>query len=116
MLRGPEYKTRYELGINDDDITHVNYFKHRVAELHLNDVLTGRGSDAFREADRPVGTRGRVSGASPKDDPNLPCIILLPGIMGSELSAKVRGDERDVWLDAFQLLTGQGKKLSLIHI
>lgn len=113
MLRGPEYKHRFELAIDDDEITHTSYFRHRRLETHLNDALTGKGSAAFKEASRPTDTRGHISTANPKEDTSVPCLILLPGIMGSELSEVDKGDVCDIWLDKFQLFIGRGKKLQM---
>ena len=113
MLRGPEYRQRFELAVDDDEITHTSYFRHRRIEAHLNSALIGKQSSAFKAVSRPTDTRGHISAANPDEDTGVPCLILLPGIMGSELSEVGKGDECDIWLDVFQLFIGRGKKLQI---
>lgn len=112
MLKGPRYRSRFELAICDHEIIHTRYFTHSETSSHLLRALMGELDNTDFVARTSLG-RGRIKPANVQNKTSIPALILLPGIMGSELS-EVKGNERqDIWLDYPRLAFGQGSKLDI---
>ena len=96
-------------------VTHMNYFRRaetaRIVERGL--MRTDSDTSGF-SAKRPKGVdRGQVDEGKPSENTNLPAVILLPGIMGSNL-AVVRGLKANlVWFDLSDIMRGRGRYLAM---
>ncbi len=96
-------------------VTHLNYFQRaETVEVVRRGLLRADSDDSGFATHRPKGAkRGRVKEGKPGDNTDAIAVILLPGIMGSNL-AVVRGRKRNrIWVDKSDLLKGKGRKLAL---
>lgn len=96
-------------------VTHVNYFRRlETARIVRDGLLRADDDSAGFETTRPKrALRGRVKPGEPADNTELPAVVLLPGIMGSNLAA-VSGQKRNrIWVDASDLMKGEGRKLAI---
>ena len=96
-------------------VTHMNYFSRvdtaRIVKRGL--LREDHDTDGF-EVRTPRGVRrGAVESAQPTAHTDRPAVILLPGIMGSNLSVKEGSSKNRVWLDALDLMRGRGRMLAL---
>lgn len=96
-------------------VTHVNYFRRsETAQVVKRGLLRDDSDLSGFNSHRPKGAvRGKIDPVSPSDNVDMTGVILLPGIMGSNL-AVVKGTKRDrIWLDKSDLMKGRGKKLAM---
>ena len=96
-------------------VTHVNYFRRsETARVVQRGLVRADGDTAGFQTRKPRGVdRGRIKEGKPDDNRGLPGVILLPGIMGSNL-AVVNGNKRNrIWLDISDLMRGRGRKLAV---
>lgn len=96
-------------------VTHMNYFRrHETARIVQRGLLRDDGDTTGFELQRPKGVeRGRVNLGRPEDNANRTGIILLPGIMGSNLAVRKDGELNRVWLDVSDLMRGRGRQLEM---
>ena len=96
-------------------VTHVNYFRRaETAAIVQRGLFRGDADTSGFAARKPKGVeRGRVTEGKPDENTDLPGVVMLPGIMGSNLAA-VSGNKRNrIWLDVSDLLKGRGRKLAM---
>ena len=96
-------------------VTHLNYFQRpETVDVVRRGLLRKDGDDNGFATHRPKGAkRGRVKDGKPGDNTDAIGVILLPGIMGSNL-AVVNGRKRNrIWVDYSDLLRGKGRQLAL---
>ncbi|MGH6622425.1 MAG: DUF7379 domain-containing protein, partial [Burkholderiaceae bacterium] len=112
MFNGaPRAQTRYVFD-QGGDVTHFNYFRNertRSSMLHWitapNDATPLEFKPLTSAELAPVPMQRAIM---PRDGAALPIVILLPGVMGSQLNV----DDAQVWLDFSRLATGGLSALS----
>jgi len=96
-------------------VTHVNYFRRaETAQIVKRGLFRDDASTDGFESRRPKGAlRGRVTDGKPTEQTDLAAVVLLPGIMGSNL-AVVEGAKRNrIWIDRSDLIRGRGRLLAV---
>ena len=96
-------------------VTHVNYFsRFETAEIVRRGLLRYDDDTAGFAVRRPKGAiRGRVTEGKPDENAQLTGVVLLPGIMGSNLAVSKGGKLDTVWVDGIDLLRGRGRALAV---
>jgi pimeloyl-ACP methyl ester carboxylesterase/tetratricopeptide (TPR) repeat protein len=114
MYGGAQRSQRRWYCAEGSEVDHVSYFRHEETVKKLVHGLTREPDDTSGfEMSKPKGA-ARGAAQQPQDNPEKPCVILLPGIMGSHL-AVVEGDsDRDrIWLDPKSIMFGGIEHLDL---
>ena len=96
-------------------VTHVNYFRRfETAKVVQRGLARTDGDTTGFSTRKPKGVdRGRVKEGKPDENTGRPGVVLLPGIMGSNL-AVVNGNKRNrIWVDISDLIRGRGRKLAV---
>jgi pimeloyl-ACP methyl ester carboxylesterase len=107
-----------------NDTSHFQYFKTEHTANAVLSVLTPSGAAAFESFEVTPGARGAGSMRSadahchsglPPTGISLdrPVVVVMPGIMGSTLTAPGNSDRNEVWLDKDELFFGGLDKLAL---
>ena len=114
MYRGAVRRERRWYRAEGDEVHHCNYFERDETVKQLVAGLTrSEGSDAGFERVEPRSiARGSVPSGEPEDQTDRPAVIVLPGVMGSHLSALDDDGDRDrVWLSVPELALGGIRRL-----
>lgn len=100
----------YLKSVAGPEVTHFTYFKRRESARPLLNALQGRNGD-FQPLDEPSRTeiaRGGDKIMGPKRDmSNAPIVLMLPGIMGSQLAR----DGECIWFAPLRMIAGGMEKL-----
>jgi len=106
------------------EVDHVKYFKNKRTRDAINLVIEADmknpipGFKSVLQNEVPSTDRALLESGELKPDDNLPTgdrpiLILLPGIMGSNLTTKKRKREKELWLHYGRILTGGLTQLDL---
>ncbi len=88
------------------EVDHVSYFRHNETVDKLVQGLTREPGDTSGFSTiRPKGA-ARAVPEQPSDNPDKPCVIVLPGIMGSHLAVVEDGGRDRIWLDPKSIMFG----------
>ncbi|EHR72077.1 lysophospholipase [Burkholderiales bacterium JOSHI_001] len=127
MFGGPARADALSLRVEDGSVTHFGYFKAgSLTRQPVFSALAGQFEGFNNLAEDERRTRGllqallpRLSRQAPdhwlkqvgKGPQPRPIVVVLPGIMGSELAESAAQRDGPVWLSAGSLLLGDMKKL-----
>jgi len=112
MFNGaPRAQTRYVFD-QGGDVTHFNYFRNDRTRSSMLHWVTAR-DEAMPSEFKPLASAEFTPvpmerSIMPREGAALPIVILLPGVMGSQLNV----DDAQVWLDFSRLATGGLSALS----
>ncbi|WP_422081471.1 CHAT domain-containing protein [Ulvibacterium sp.] len=112
-------KTYYSFYSNKE-ISHFRYFSHTTSQNNIAAALQSYeqlpiGFKPFSQLIREDGTitkvRGRLDYVAPGEraEKDAPVVYVLPGIMGSKLSA----EKDNIWVNPFRLASGQMERLAI---
>ena len=94
MYGGAQREQRLWYCAEGVEVDHCNYFKRQETVDKLVQGLTRQQGDTSGfETVQPKGV-SRAAAEKPTDNPEKPCVILLPGIMGSHLAVDDDGDRK----------------------
>ncbi|MEL7312367.1 MAG: hypothetical protein AAFN07_12695, partial [Pseudomonadota bacterium] len=115
MYGGAERTKRLWYLEENRHVTHMNYFSRaETARVVQRGLMRSDGDYAGFNLRKPKGVkRGGVAGGRPDEQTDRAGVILLPGIMGSNLSVKEGSERNRVWLDKLDIVRGRGRWLSL---
>ncbi|MEM6985059.1 MAG: hypothetical protein AAF499_00850, partial [Pseudomonadota bacterium] len=112
MRIGYQYARVDEHALIGDGIVHTNYFGRLDVQEQLLNAL--KPTETVLTGARARGAvRGRLPPAKIDQALDRPCILFVPGFLGSELSNKKGGDIDDIWLDVWRLIRGRGLELAI---
>lgn len=128
MFGGPRRKDAVSLRVEDASVNHLGYFEPgTVTRQAVLSALAGDAAAFSPLADDERRTRGLLEvldndlsrnrfedafGRLP-ERPDRPLLLVLPGIMGSELSASLATRDSPIWLSLSALLTGDLDRLDI---
>jgi pimeloyl-ACP methyl ester carboxylesterase len=114
MYGGAQRSKRLWYCAEGSEIDHCSYFRREETVKKLVHGLTREPGDTSGfETVKPKGA-ARAADEKPEDNPEKPCVILLPGIMGSHLAVVEDDDDRDrIWLDPKSIMFGGIKHLDV---
>jgi pimeloyl-ACP methyl ester carboxylesterase len=114
MYGGAQRSKRLWYCAEGSEVDHCSYFRREETVNKLVHGLTRESDDTSGfETVKPKGA-ARAAEQKPEDNPDKPCVILLPGIMGSHLAVVADDDDRDrIWLDPKSIMFGGIKHLNV---
>jgi len=120
MFGSAKRKKTYYTFFSNKEISHFRYFSNTNSRNSIAAALANfdqlplgfKHVDQLRSGDGSIAkVRGRLDYVAPgeKEEKNAPVVYVLPGIMGSKLSAK----NDNIWVNPFRLATGQMERLGI---
>ncbi|MBL8473476.1 MAG: CHAT domain-containing protein [Rhodocyclaceae bacterium] len=94
--------------VSGSDVTHFSYFRRKESALPLLEALEGK-SDSFVLLDAPSREILARGGNRKLEKANAPIVLMLPGIMGSQLAR----DGDTIWFNPLRMIRGEIDRLKV---